>query len=130
MSASFKVIQTILGLNEVSVPEIELLNFLARWVKRKTGRNSYNTQPVFDALAPHIRFKAIKPEEFCSFIEQHPDCLDDNDSTQILKHLVKPSLAPLPEWCNDQPPRKNSLQPQRKTFTQKLWSTLKNPQLF
>lgn len=129
LSSSFRVVQTILGLNEVSIPEIELLDFLARWVKRKTGRNSSSTQPVFDALAPYIRFNAIRPEELCSFMQKHPECLDDNDSMQILKHLVKPDSTPLPEWCNRQSARENSSQP-RKTFTQKLWNTLKNPELF
>lgn len=111
------------------MPEIELLDSLACWVKMKTVPNSPTSQSVFKALAPYIRFKAIKPEELCAFMEKHPELLDDHESAMILRHMVKPDSNYLPAWCSRQPPRKNSLQP-RKTFKQKLWDTLKNPQLF
>ncbi|KAF8770318.1 BTB/POZ domain-containing protein 3-like [Argiope bruennichi] len=100
LEAKLQTLQELFNLPILRVNELLLMKSLVHW-----GRNqvqigyAYSLRAALRHLLPNFHFCALTPVEFCKFLDYKYDVLDELDALAILKHLTKPLVYPLPEWC-------------------------------
>ncbi|CAL1299662.1 unnamed protein product [Larinioides sclopetarius] len=95
-----ETIKQIFDISSANVGELVLLNSAIHWGRHKVDtREAVSLTEALKPLLPHIRFGALTPSEFCQFLDNTDDLLEQSDALAILKHLTKPLTYALPEWC-------------------------------
>lgn len=92
-----KFVYEIVQMDDLNMEEYDLLFAVTEWGYR-------NLMPVnfekFKILHKHIRFGAMKFDEFLHFRECFSKAMDDKNTQDIAEYLYSTSVRNLPEWCS------------------------------
>lgn len=94
--ADVETVKLVFDRKPPGLPEKYVLESIARW-KESNDRLVPSDKPVRELLN-YVKFKRLSPKEFYTVVSKNGCLLSNEDSLDIIMHLVDPTVCSLPKW--------------------------------